>query len=75
MASSLGLLMKAATCILDLSADYGGATRYLVRTYGYNICYIDFYKMENELNRKIMKEERLKPQGCNGTDYPNQKAP
>ena len=46
MASSLSLLGTTATRILDLSANYGGVARYLVRTYGYNACCIDFNNLE-----------------------------
>ncbi|CAD6586226.1 MAG: hypothetical protein ASARMPREDX12_002311 [Alectoria sarmentosa] len=51
--------IDSATRILDLGSGYGGAARYLAKTYGCRICCLNVSEVENERNRKLIREEGL----------------
>ncbi len=47
------------TRILDLGAGYGGAARYLAKTYGCHVTALNLSEVENERNRQLNKESGL----------------
>lgn len=47
------------TYILDLGAGYGGAARYLAKTYGCHVSALNLSEVENERNRQMNKEQGL----------------
>ncbi|KAF6228468.1 hypothetical protein HO133_008198 [Letharia lupina] len=58
MAALLAPITRA-TRILDLGSGYGGAARYLARTYGCNVCCVNVSEVENERSREMVEEEGL----------------
>lgn len=57
MASSLDL--QPGQRVLDLGAGFGGAARYLARTYGCKITCLNLSEVENERNRQLTKAAGL----------------
>ncbi|SDK12959.1 sarcosine/dimethylglycine N-methyltransferase [Actinopolyspora mzabensis] len=57
MASKVDI--DANTTILDLGAGYGGAARYLARTYGCKVTCLNLSEVENQRNREISRAEGL----------------
>lgn len=51
--------ITSATRVLDLGSGYGGAARYLARTYGCNVCCLNLSEVENEHNMEMIIEEGL----------------
>src|SRR5699024_8010912 len=57
MASKLTITPQ--TRILDIGAGYGGAARYLARTYGCQVACLNLSEVENERNRAQTEEQGL----------------
>ncbi|CAF9933670.1 hypothetical protein IMSHALPRED_009443 [Imshaugia aleurites] len=57
--ASLLTPLTSATRVLDLGSGYGGAARYLARTYGCTVCCLNLSEVENERNRRLIQEEGL----------------
>ena len=57
MASKLSITPQ--TRILDIGAGYGGAARYLARTYGCKVACLNLSEVENERNRLQTQEQGL----------------
>src|SRR5690625_81694 len=57
MASSLDL--NADTRVLDMGAGFGGAARYLAKTYGSSVVCLNLSEVENERNRALNTEQKL----------------
>ena len=57
MASKLSITPQ--TRILDIGAGYGGAARYLARTYGCKVACLNLSEVENERNRAQTEEQGL----------------
>jgi len=57
MASKLSLDEKKR--VLDVGAGYGGAARFLARTYGCHISALNLSEVENERNRMLTEEQGL----------------
>ncbi|WP_019854501.1 class I SAM-dependent methyltransferase [Actinopolyspora mortivallis] len=51
--------INSSTRILDLGAGYGGAARYLARTYGCHVTCLNLSEVENQRNREITRAEGL----------------
>ncbi len=45
--------------VLDIGAGFGGASRFLAKTYGCRVVALNVSEVENERNRKINKEQNL----------------
>jgi SAM-dependent methyltransferase len=58
MASHI-LPLPPHTRILDLGAGYGGAARYLAKTYGCHVTCLNLSEVENERNRAANRDEGL----------------
>ncbi len=56
--ASLCDLTREST-VLDLGAGYGGAARYLARTYGCHVTCLNLSEVENERNRRMNTEQGL----------------
>lgn len=54
--------LGAATRVLDLGAGYGGAVRYLARTFGCSCVALNLAEVENERNRRMTREAGLAAQ-------------
>ncbi|SNR76519.1 glycine/sarcosine N-methyltransferase [Haloechinothrix alba] len=57
MASKVTITSK--TRVLDAGAGYGGAARYLAKTYGCHVTCLNLSEVENERNRKANEEQGL----------------
>jgi len=51
--------ITASTHILDMGAGYGGAARYLAKTYGCKVTCLNLSEVENERNRQMTREAGL----------------
>jgi sarcosine/dimethylglycine N-methyltransferase len=58
MAKLLGDI-SADTNVLDIGSGYGGAARYLAKTYGCHITALNLSEKENERHRQLNKEQNL----------------
>ena len=47
------------TYIIDIGAGYGGAARYLAKTYGCNVVALNLSEVENDRDRQMNKEQGL----------------
>ncbi|NEP10015.1 MAG: methyltransferase domain-containing protein [Symploca sp. SIO2C1] len=45
--------------VIDLGAGYGGAGRYLGKTYGCQVCCLNLSELQNERNRQLNQEQGL----------------
>jgi cyclopropane fatty-acyl-phospholipid synthase-like methyltransferase len=45
--------------VLDLGAGYGGAARYLAKTYGCNVCCLNLSELQNERNQQLNQKQNL----------------
>ena len=57
--ASLIAPITSATRILDLGSGYGGAARYLTKTYGCTVCCFNLSEVENERNGAMIQKEGL----------------
>ncbi len=57
MASKLSLSEKSR--VLDVGAGYGGAARFLAKTYGCHIAALNLSEVENKRNRELTQEQGL----------------
>ncbi len=57
MASRLNL--SSQTQVLDLGSGYGGAARYLAKTYGCSVTCVNLSEIQNERNRQLTEEQGL----------------
>lgn len=57
--AALASPITSSTRILDLGAGYGGAARYLARTYGCHVTCLNLSDVENARNRKANREAGL----------------
>lgn len=48
-----------ASRVLDIGAGYGGAARYLAKTYGCKVVALNLSEVENERNRQLNREQGL----------------
>ncbi|MDV6011734.1 methyltransferase domain-containing protein [Haloechinothrix sp. LS1_15] len=51
--------IDANTRVLDAGAGYGGAARYLAKTYGCHVTCLNLSEVENERNRQLSEEQGL----------------
>jgi cyclopropane fatty-acyl-phospholipid synthase-like methyltransferase len=51
-----------ATRVLDIGAGYGGAARYLAKTYGCFVSCLNISETQNNRNRQMIREQRLENQ-------------
>ncbi len=51
--------LKPQAKVLDLGAGYGGAARYLAKTYGCQVVALNLSETENERNRQMNREQGL----------------
>lgn len=51
--------ITANTRILDAGAGYGGAARFLAKTYGCHVTALNLSEVQNERNRQMNKEQKL----------------
>lgn len=58
MASFAGEL-GPSDCVLDIGAGYGGAARYLAKTYGCRVVALNLSEKENERDREMNREQGL----------------
>lgn len=56
------LTITPETRILDIGAGFGGAARYLARTYGCRVICLNVSEIENERNRKLTEDQGLTEQ-------------
>ncbi|KAL8685443.1 MAG: hypothetical protein Q9218_007756, partial [Villophora microphyllina] len=54
-----GIQIDSRTRILDLGAGYGGAARYLARTYGCEVVCLNLSSVQNARNEELTKEAGL----------------
>lgn len=52
-------ILKSEARVLDLGAGYGGAARYLAKTYGCHVTCLNLSSVENDRNRKLNQEQGL----------------
>ncbi len=45
--------------VIDLGAGYGGAARYLAKTYGCSVCCLNLSELQNQRNRELNQEQNL----------------
>lgn len=45
--------------VIDLGAGYGGAGRYLAKTYGCSVCCLNLSELQNQRNRQLDREQNL----------------
>ncbi|NEP27083.1 class I SAM-dependent methyltransferase [Moorena sp. SIO3I6] len=45
--------------VIDLGAGYGGAARYLAKTYGCSVCCLNLSERQNQRNRQLNQEQNL----------------
>jgi SAM-dependent methyltransferase len=45
--------------VIDLGAGYGGAARYLAKTYGCSICCLNLSQLQNQRNTQLNQEQNL----------------
>ena len=57
--ASIASPITPTTRILDMGAGYGGAARYLAKTYGCKVTCLNLSSVENERNRTKTKEQGL----------------
>ena len=57
--ASIASPITPTTRILDMGAGYGGAARYLAKTYGCKVTCLNLSSVENERNRRKTKEQGL----------------
>ncbi len=57
--ASLLAPITASTRILDMGAGYGGAARYLAKTYGCKVMCLNLSEVENQRNREMTRETGL----------------
>lgn len=53
------LKLDAGSKVLDIGAGYGGAARYLARTFGCKVVALNLSEKENERNRQMNREQGL----------------
>lgn len=53
------LTLNADTRVLDLGAGYGGAARYLAKTFGCPVTCLNLSEIQNQRNRQLNKEQNL----------------
>lgn len=58
MARALGTITED-THIMDIGAGYGGAARYLAKTFGCRVSCLNLSEIQNERNRKLNDEQNL----------------
>jgi cyclopropane fatty-acyl-phospholipid synthase-like methyltransferase len=51
--------LGADTRVLDIGAGYGGAARYLAKTYGCLVSCLNISQTQNDRNRQLTREQRL----------------
>lgn len=51
--------LNADSYVLDIGAGYGGAGRYLARTYGCKVACLNLSEIQNERNHQMNKEQNL----------------
>lgn len=51
--------LSPTTKVLDLGAGYGGAARFLAKTYGCRVTCLNLSEVENERNRRLNREQGL----------------
>ncbi|MCA9643236.1 MAG: methyltransferase domain-containing protein [Myxococcales bacterium] len=54
--------LGAATQVLDIGSGYGGAARYLAKTYGCHVTALNLAEVENQRARKLNQEQGLADQ-------------
>ncbi|MEM1172692.1 MAG: methyltransferase domain-containing protein [Cyanobacteria bacterium P01_H01_bin.35] len=47
--------------VIDLGAGYGGAARYLAKTYGCSLCCLNLSELQNQRNSQLNQEQSLDP--------------
>ena len=47
--------------VIDLGAGYGGAARYLAKTYGCSVCCLNLSQLQNQRNGQLNQEQNLDP--------------
>jgi sarcosine/dimethylglycine N-methyltransferase len=59
MASMVQGGIGPGTRVLDIGAGYGGAARYLAKTYGCTVCCLNISKTQNRRNQQLSSEQGL----------------
>jgi len=59
--ASLAKSLGPDSRVLDLGSGYGGAARYLARTFGCRVTALNLSEAENERNRRMSREQGLDP--------------
>jgi len=59
MAATVEQTLGAGTRVVDLGAGYGGAARWLARTYGCHVLCVNLSDVQNERNRRLTAEQGL----------------
>ncbi|MCC5814159.1 MAG: methyltransferase domain-containing protein [Leptospira sp.] len=59
IASHVEDALKSNAKVLDLGAGYGGAARYLAKTYGCHVTCLNLSSVENDRNRQLSEEQGL----------------